>query len=98
MEYIYQIFKEIVFCRPLPYCYALVSNLMMIFIKSTTYLRKLCINSSMMFIVLIAMILHVQFLQKKKKNKNIEKISFHYHFYRINGGEQLEGFFTLYSR
>ncbi|KAK9305806.1 hypothetical protein QLX08_003314 [Tetragonisca angustula] len=48
MEYIYQIFKEIVFCRPLPYCYALVSNLMMIFIKSTTYLRKLCINSKSM--------------------------------------------------
>ncbi|XP_043507898.1 uncharacterized protein LOC122527620 [Frieseomelitta varia] len=48
MEYIYQIFKEIVFCRPLPYCYALVSNLMMIFMKSTTYLRKLCINSKSM--------------------------------------------------
>ncbi|XP_033358994.1 uncharacterized protein LOC117238296 [Bombus vosnesenskii] len=45
MEYIYQIFKEIVFCRPLPYCYTLVSKLMMIFVKSTMYLRKLCINS-----------------------------------------------------
>lgn len=67
MEYIYQIFKEIVFSRPLPYCYALVSNLMMIFMKSTTYLRKLCINSSIMFIVLIVMFLYIQFLQKKNR-------------------------------
>ncbi|XP_043799575.1 uncharacterized protein LOC122718535 [Apis laboriosa] len=48
MEYIYQIFKEIIFSRPLPYCYTLLNNLMMIFVKSTTYLKKLCINSQSM--------------------------------------------------
>lgn len=47
MEYIYQIFKEIIFSRPLPYCYTLLNNLMMIFVKSTTHLKKLCINSRM---------------------------------------------------
>ncbi|CAL7938753.1 unnamed protein product [Xylocopa violacea] len=48
MEYIYQIFKEIVFSRPLPYCYALLSGVMMVFVKSTTYLQKLCLNSQSM--------------------------------------------------
>ncbi|XP_043250218.1 uncharacterized protein LOC122396138 [Colletes gigas] len=48
MEYVYQIFKEIVFSRPLPYCYALLSNMMMIFTKSATNLRKLCVNSQPM--------------------------------------------------
>lgn len=48
MEYIYQIFKEIIFSRPLPYCYTLLNNLMMIFVKSTTHLKKLCINSQSM--------------------------------------------------
>ncbi|XP_076163549.1 mutagen-sensitive 304 isoform X2 [Ptiloglossa arizonensis] len=48
IEYVYQIFKEIVFSRPLPYCYALLTNMMIIFTKSTTYLRKLCINSQSM--------------------------------------------------
>ncbi|XP_076249757.1 mutagen-sensitive 304 isoform X2 [Calliopsis andreniformis] len=48
MEYIYQIFKEVVFSRPLPYSYVLLSNVMMIFIKSPTHLRKLCVNSQSM--------------------------------------------------
>ncbi|XP_029047025.2 uncharacterized protein LOC114877962 isoform X1 [Osmia bicornis bicornis] len=48
MDYIYRIFKEIVFARPLPYCYTQLSNLIMIFIKSVTYLPKLCINSQSM--------------------------------------------------
>ncbi|CAK9801082.1 hypothetical protein ANTQUA_LOCUS2692 [Anthophora quadrimaculata] len=48
MEYIYRIFKEIVFARPLPYCYTLVCNIMLIFVKSSTYLRKLCVNSQSM--------------------------------------------------
>ncbi|XP_053986293.1 uncharacterized protein LOC128880332 isoform X1 [Hylaeus volcanicus] len=48
MEYVYQIFKEIVFSRPLPYGYAILSNMMMIFTKSATYLRKLCVNSQSM--------------------------------------------------
>ncbi|XP_031841815.1 mutagen-sensitive 304 isoform X2 [Nomia melanderi] len=47
MEYVYQIFKEIVFCRPLPYCYSFLSNIMLIFTKSATYLRKLCVNSEL---------------------------------------------------
>nr|XP_012148149.1 PREDICTED: uncharacterized protein LOC100878573 [Megachile rotundata]XP_012148150.1 PREDICTED: uncharacterized protein LOC100878573 [Megachile rotundata] len=48
MDYVYRIFKEIVFSRPLPYCYALLSNMIMIFVKSATYLPKLCINSQSM--------------------------------------------------
>ncbi|KOC65099.1 ATR-interacting protein mus304 [Habropoda laboriosa] len=48
MEYIYRIFKEIVFARPLPYCYTLLCNIMLIFVKSSTYLRKLCVNSQSM--------------------------------------------------
>lgn len=66
MEYIYQIFKEIVFCRPLPYCYTLVSKLMMIFVKSTMYLRKLCINSRTKFIVLIIFSYIYNFYMKNK--------------------------------
>ncbi|XP_026668984.1 uncharacterized protein LOC108624518 isoform X2 [Ceratina calcarata] len=45
IELIYRIFKETVFCRPLPYCYSFLSSIMMIFVRSTTYLRKLCTNS-----------------------------------------------------
>ncbi|XP_078039018.1 mutagen-sensitive 304 [Augochlora pura] len=48
MEYVYQIFKEIVFSRPLPYCYSFLSHLMIVFIKSTTYLKRLCVNSQLM--------------------------------------------------
>nr|XP_033329578.1 uncharacterized protein LOC117222151 [Megalopta genalis] len=48
MEYVYQIFKEIVFSRPLPYCYSFLSHIMVIFIKSATYLKKLCVNSRVM--------------------------------------------------
>ncbi|XP_015429517.1 PREDICTED: uncharacterized protein LOC107186210 [Dufourea novaeangliae] len=48
MDYIYQIFIEIVFSRPLPYCYSLLSDMMMIFIKTVTYLKKLCVNSQSM--------------------------------------------------
>ena len=48
LEYIHKIFKEIVFSRPLPYSYVLLSNVMMIFAKSPTYLRKLCVISQSM--------------------------------------------------
>ncbi|XP_076643967.1 mutagen-sensitive 304 [Halictus rubicundus] len=48
MEYVYQIFKEIVFSRPLPYCYSFLSRIMVVFIKSATYLKKLCVNSQLM--------------------------------------------------
>ncbi|XP_076294227.1 mutagen-sensitive 304 [Lasioglossum baleicum] len=48
MEYVYQIFKEIVFSRPLPYCYSFLTRIMVVFIKSATYLKKLCVNSQLM--------------------------------------------------
>ncbi|KAG7200955.1 hypothetical protein KM043_003315 [Ampulex compressa] len=50
MDYVYRIFKEIVFCRPLSLCYAQLAKMLNIFATPTVHLQKLCKNSQSMAI------------------------------------------------
>lgn len=45
LEYIYLIFKELVFSRPLSLCYVSLANFMMVFSKCNIFVSKLCTNS-----------------------------------------------------
>ncbi|XP_011870203.1 PREDICTED: uncharacterized protein LOC105563313 [Vollenhovia emeryi] len=50
LEYIYLIFKELVFSRPLPLCYVSLANFIMVFSKCSLFVSKLCTNSQLMTI------------------------------------------------
>ncbi|KAL6266027.1 hypothetical protein P5V15_002881 [Pogonomyrmex californicus] len=50
LEYIYLIFKELIFSRPLSLCYVSLSNFIMVFSKCNIFISKLCMSSQLMAI------------------------------------------------
>ncbi|XP_071643298.1 uncharacterized protein Mus304 isoform X4 [Temnothorax longispinosus] len=50
LEYIYLIFKELVFSRPLSLCYVSLANFIMVFSKCNVFISKLCTNSQLITI------------------------------------------------
>ncbi|XP_071573350.1 uncharacterized protein Mus304 isoform X3 [Temnothorax nylanderi] len=50
LEYIYLIFKELVFSRPLSLCYVSLANFIMVFSKCNVFVSKLCTNSQLITI------------------------------------------------
>ncbi|KAL0107274.1 hypothetical protein PUN28_015661 [Cardiocondyla obscurior] len=58
LEYIYLIFKKLIFSRPLSLCYVSLANFIMVFSKCKIFILKLCANSQLATIKIWKGVLH----------------------------------------